>query len=165
MRRSNASKLSGSWIVTIVVCMLIVGSAAVIAYLLHSSGSEEYRHYAKMEGIKAYYFNDFQINDTLSIDVTMLEAEDTTAWQLLLSDFEIPEMPTQFLQKVQMGEDVVFTKYIFNSDTTQSLPTNKKYEAVVAISLLTHTLTVFHITTDDERLAIMRYNYSSTLKK
>ena len=164
MRRSNTSKLSGSWIVTIIVCLLIVGSATVVAYLLHHSGSEEYRHYAKMEGIKAYYFKDFQINDTLSINATLLEAEDSSTWQLLLSDFEILEIPPRILQKVQTGEDVVLTKYIINSDTTLSVQTDNKFEAVVAVSLLTHTLTVFHITTDDERLAIMRYNYSSTIK-
>ena len=51
--------------------------------------SELYRRYADAEGINATFIKGFHVNDTVDVDVTLLEATDSAGWEKLISDFNI----------------------------------------------------------------------------
>ncbi len=53
--------------------------------------SEVYRRYCDMEGIRASYVKDYRVNDTLTVGVTLLEAEDSAVWNELVKVFNVSD--------------------------------------------------------------------------
>ena len=52
--------------------------------------SELYLRYEHVDGIKASFIKDYHVNDTLTLDVTLLQATDSAGWQQLLTYYDIP---------------------------------------------------------------------------
>ncbi len=79
------------------LAILLVGglvSAAVLGrprQLPLEECSPEYLRYKDNPGIKASFVKDFPINDTLAVDVLLLEATSDSAWCALLLDFGASE--------------------------------------------------------------------------
>ena len=117
--------------------------------------SEIYQKYANVEKVKASFIKDFKVNDTVFVDVTLLEAIDSAGWDILKKDFKVSPPPLELQPLIDNGEDLLFTrhipKYLAN---TSAFP----YDLLV-ISHLTHTLTVFHINSDIEKHAVFNHNY------
>lgn len=148
-----------SWPITILVCLLILGGGALILgwprTVPFEQCSEIYQKYANEEDIKASFIKDFKVNDTVFVDVTLLEAIDSTGWDILKKDFEVDSLPPELQQLVDNGEDLVFTKSRPKSEIDKSDFPND----LLAISHLSHTLTVFHIKSDIEKHAVYNHNY------
>lgn len=148
-----------SWPITILICLLLLGGGAVVIFwprtVPFEQCSEIYKKYANVEKVKASFIKDFKVNDTVFVDVTLLEAIDSVGWDILKTDFKVPPPPLELQPLIDNGEDLLFTKhipkYIAN---TSAFP----YDLLV-ISHLTHTLTVFHINSDIEKHAIFNHNY------
>lgn len=51
--------------------------------------SDVYKKYAKMDGVDATFIKDYKVNDTVFVDVTLLEVTDTNVWEVLCKDFDI----------------------------------------------------------------------------
>ena len=76
----------------VALSLLTVGTAVTLKRsqprtLPESQCSLVYRHYAQEPGIEASFVKDFPLNDTVSIDVTLLQATTDPAWQRLKDDF------------------------------------------------------------------------------
>lgn len=148
-----------SWPITILICLLLLGGGAVVIFwprtVPFEQCSEIYKKYANVEKVKASFIKDFKVNDTVFVDVTLLEAIDSVGWDILKMDFKVPPPPLVLQPLIDNGEDLLFTKhipkYIAN---TSAFP----YDLLV-ISHLTHTLTVFHINSDIEKHAVFNHNY------
>ena len=141
-----------SWLITILVCLLILGGGAVLLLpqvVPFDQCSDVYKRYAKMDGVDA---TDYKVNDTVFVDVTLLEAIDSTGWDILKKDFEVPNLPLELQQLVDSGKDLVFTKMISEPAASHLL----------AISYLTKTLTVFHIENDAEKHAVKYHNFDKS---
>lgn len=52
--------------------------------------SDIYMKYAEREDIDVSFVKKYRVNDTVFVDVTLLEAKDTTAWEELCSELHIP---------------------------------------------------------------------------
>ncbi len=48
-----------------------------------------YRCYAEREDLKVAQLNGFKLNDTVRVDVIMLQADDEQAWQQLAAEFDV----------------------------------------------------------------------------
>ena len=148
-----------SWPITILICLLLLGGGAVVIFwprtVPFEQCSEIYQKYANVEKVQASFIKDFKVNDTVFVDVTLLEAIDSTGWDILKTDFKVPPPPLELQPLIDNGEDLLFTKhipkYIAN---TSAFP----YDLLV-ISHLTHTLTVFHINSNIEKHAVFNHNY------
>lgn len=74
----------------IALALTLVGVALVVAMLLlprpllPDECSDVYRQYKDTPGIKASFIKDYPINDTTTIDVTMLQAQDSATWSELI---------------------------------------------------------------------------------
>lgn len=145
-----------SWPITLLVCLLILGGGALILgwprTVPFEQCSEIYQKYANEEDIKASFIKDFKVNDTVFVDVTLLEATDSVGWNILKKDFEVPNLPLELQQLVDSGKDLVFTKMISEPAASHLL----------AISYLTKTLTVFHIENDAEKHAVKYHNFDKS---
>lgn len=154
-----------SWPVTLTVCLLIVlGTLTVKLWprtVPFDQCSVAYQTYASQPGIRAAFIKDYRINDTVFVDVTLLEAKDSAVWDILKRDFEVPVLPPDLQQFIDSGEDLVFTKLIPKpTPYATSLDTYK--DDLLAISYRTRTLSVFHINNDDEKHAVKYHNFDKS---
>lgn len=58
--------------------------------------SELYTRYEHVEGLDVSYIKDFKVNDTVCVDVTMLEAKTDSAWTTIQTDFNVPIIPEEY---------------------------------------------------------------------
>ena len=154
-----------NWPITIIFCLLLLGGGAVVILWPRTVPLEEcseiYQRYAKVEVVMASFIKDYKVNDTVSVDVTLLEATDSISWITLKKDFDIPDPSPDFQKFIDSGEDLIYIKLIPKSITTDTIlnsyPTN-----LLAISHLKHSLTVFHIKNDVEKQAVKHHNYEKS---
>lgn len=152
-----------SWLITILFCLLLLGGGGAVLLLPQvvpfSQCSDVYKRYAKMDGVDATFIKDYKVNDTVFVDVTLLEAIDSTGWDILKKDFEVASLPPELQQLVDNGEDLVFTKSIPKSEIDKSEFPND----LLAISHMIHTVTVFHINSEIEKYAVLNHNYKEEI--
>ena len=100
------------WIITIaVVCLAVLGA---VAWQRHARTvpweecSALYRQYAHADGIEATFLRGYHVNDTLSIDVTLLQATDSAGWIALKKDFNMPIVENPIVIKaISRNKDVL----------------------------------------------------------
>jgi hypothetical protein len=109
----------------------------------------------------ASFIKDYKVNDTVSVDVTLLEATDSAGWATLKKDFEVPPPPPVAKKFIDNGEDLIGVKLIPKSTTTDTL-LNSYLNNVLAISHLNRTLTVFHTKNEDEAHTVVHYNFDKS---
>ena len=152
-----------SWPITILVCLFILGGGALILgwprTVPFDQCSDLYKQYVAVEGINATYIKDYKVNDTVFVDVTLLEAIDSTGWDILKKDFEVASLPPELQQLVDNGEDLVFTKMI----SKPKIDTSDFPNDLLAISHMIHTVTVFHINSEIEKYAVLNHNYKEEI--
>ena len=75
------------WLLTALLCLLVAG--ACVAYRVwprtvpFEQCSEVYQRYSDLPGIQASFIKDKQINDSVRVDVTLLQATDSAGWNQL----------------------------------------------------------------------------------
>lgn len=123
--------------------------------------SEIYARYEKVEGIDVSFVKDYKVNDTVFVDVTLLEATDSVGWATLKKDFDIPNPSPNFQQRIDSGKNMIGVKIIPKSIAVDT--TSKEYpNNLLAISYLNHTLTIFHIKNDVEKHAVKYHNFDKS---
>ena len=153
----------------IIIMLLLLGTLLCLrcprTVPLHKC-SEVYQRYVGHEGIDAAYIQDFPVNDTLTVAVTLLQAADSAGWEYLLQAFNIPHELTEI-----EGIDVWTWKALRNQP-------EKRYEEmeadrqrgedepeieIVAISTKTQKISVFHTKNAQERSTIFNKKIESNI--
>ena len=161
-------KIRRFWL--LVGIILIVELAAITLwkrwYWFFPTGqvSEVYTKYAGTDGINVAFFKDYRINDTVFVDVTLLEAKDSVGWATLKKDFEVPNPPPIAQQFIDNGEDLISVKLIPKSTTTDTI-LNPYPNDVLAFSHLKRSLIVFHTKNKAEEHAVLFYNFDYSTKQ
>lgn len=154
------------WIITVAICLLLLGGGCFAAFIPRivplSECSYVYRKYRKVEGIEVTFIKDFKINDTLALDVTVLKANDTNAWDVMAKDFSFVPLTPEQSQCVEDGVNLITTK-LFPKMTPP--PSGEYSNDLLAVSHLNHTMTVFHVTRECETLPILFHNYGDIIKQ
>lgn len=153
-----------SWSLTALGCLLILAGCLLVIRCPRTvplgQCSGIYRHYADMPGIDATFIEDYKVNDTITVDVTLLEARDSAGWAILKHDFDVPNLEPKVQQIIDNGKDLIFSRQIAkkdSSDTTQ--------HDVLATSYYSHALTIYHTNSNDELYAISEYNYDKSINQ
>lgn len=126
--------------------------------------SDLYKQYANVEGIDATFIKDYKANDTVFVDVTLLEATDSVSWTTLKKDFEVPDPSPDLQQFIDSGEDLIYVKLIPKTTASDTI-LNPYPNDVLAISPLNRTLTIFHIANAEEKHAVLHHNYKKTINQ
>jgi hypothetical protein len=126
--------------------------------------SDLYKQYANVEGIDATFIKDYKVNDTVFVDVTLLEAIDSVGWATLKKDFEVPNPPPVAQQFIDNGKDLIGVKLIPKSTTTDTILTPYPND-VLAFSHLKRSLIVFHTKNKAEEHAVLFYNFDYSTKQ
>lgn len=154
-----------AWLITIIICLVILGGGAAVLFLPQvvpfDQCSEVYKRYADMDGVDATFIKDYKVNDTIFVDVTLLEATDSVGWTTLKKDFDIPDPSPDFQQIIDSGEDLIYVKLIPKSIITDTI-LNSYPNNLLAISHVKRSLTVFHIKNDVEKQAVKNHNFDKS---
>lgn len=119
--------------------------------------SDAYRHYADVEGVKATFIKNKQLNDSVTSDVTILEALDSAGWDTLVYDFRLEKLINKdnfiFEDAHHLGfKGVPKGNYRAKMDTSNLL--NNDF---IVMSLNWHTVMVFNLESEKQYYAIFDY--------
>ncbi|MBO7101240.1 MAG: hypothetical protein J6V98_04385 [Bacteroidales bacterium] len=130
------------WIVTVLVLLLFTAVGVLVKRCPRTvpfeQCSELYQHYADTEGIEASFIQGYRLNDSLRVDVTLLQATDSVAWGLLMADFKIKELPPEIQQMVDQHSSITIKKLYEDQEEEPST-----YD-VAAIARKEQTILIFH---------------------
>lgn len=76
-------------LVAVVTVTAILAMRRIPHTLPPAATSEVYWTYAGSDHLECTYFEGYQVNDTLVVPVTLLEAKDSAGWETLKEDFDI----------------------------------------------------------------------------
>lgn len=149
-----------------ILMLLAVGAAVGTVFCRHIlprwQVSDLYRRYEHADGIAASYIHNFPVNDTLTLDVTLLEATTDSAWQALCADFAISDI-------VETIEDIdphaIFSRQVNRHDYAQIVRGDSPDAEILAISCDSKTFSIFHTRNAAERHAVFHHNFKKTINQ
>lgn len=155
-----------SWLITILICLLLLGGGGAVLFLPQvvpfDQCSDVYKKYARMDGVDATFIKDYKVNDTVCVDVTMLEAKTDSAWSMLQSDFKIPELDSVLLEFVVDKEHIVMSFIAsMHIPDSQSLLDN----SVLLFSYHQKAVCVFHALNERQQYEVLHHNYMEQIEK
>ena len=131
-----------------IVFLSIIGVAMAVRFCPRTVPfgrcSDLYKQYSVVEGVKATFIKDYKVNDTVTIDVTLLEAKTDSAWVTLQTDFRIPIIPEEYRELFENTDAIEYWlapkgRYTAPKDTV--LLNND----AVTVSRKKHLVSVFHL--------------------
>ena len=111
--------------------------------------SELYRAYMDTPGVDATFIRGFQVNDTVSVDVTLLQATDSAGWETLITDFKIVR---EFLTGNDKNIMVRRAKKGHTDRQMDSIPENND---LILVADGMHAISIFHITDKSQFVQII----------
>lgn len=147
-----------SWPVTLTVCLLIVlGTLTVKLWprtVPFDQCSVAYQTYANQPGIRAAFIKDYRINDTVKVNVTLLEAQTDSAWTILQTDFNVPIIPEEYRELVASSNSVDF--WLASKDNPKDrTDTIISHNDIIVMSRQMQTICICHIENKRQSDAIM----------
>lgn len=118
--------------------------------------SEIYTRYENVEGIDVSFIKDFQVNDTVFVDVTVLEATTDSAWSILKADYGVPQLTPQTKSLMEKGSPCIAFCKLPELEKNNS-PSDSKYTNDNTLVIAMHndsTIYVFYSKTRDHKHAI-----------
>ena len=148
------------------VVIALLGAAVCVGVYLTphqlplSQCSELYRQYSGDSHIRASFIKDFHVNDSLTLDVTVLEAIDSAGWDTLtcryfyvpIFGYDLPDYERKDMETARLAPRVDI-----------SLPTDTVFENNVLLILSNEgkALYVFHTETREQMIAIMTMRFKA----
>ena len=117
--------------------------------------SEYYTRYAGAEGINAAFVKDYRVNDTLLLDVTVLEVTDSAVWEQTCEELHLlttADIPEEFQYRYLTPNS--FESYIVH-DTVVENGEPQHRQTVFICSRYNRTICIFHSVTDEQYDIIM----------
>ena len=155
------------WTVIAIVAVIEVLAIALVQQWRYIFPSHEvsdlYTHYEKVEGIDASFIKDFRVNDSVFIDVTLLEAKDSAGWALLKHDFAVPEPNAEWQAFIDNGGNLIFSHILTPEDYPISISKDTILFDMLAVSYYSQTLTVLHAKNDQEKISIIHHNFQESI--
>ena len=104
----NTNQTKRFWIRCTVALLLLFGAILFVGMLptIFPSlyVSEVYKKYADDEHVAATFLRNFRVNDSVTVDVTLLKARDDEGWERLQKDFNATPPPPPEVIEI-LGED------------------------------------------------------------
>lgn len=152
-----------------VVLLLALGAVAVVMHWRHlfPSGTlgEIYARYSEAEDVKAVLTQDFRLNDTVTVDVIILEAATDSAWTALKEDFRRPTPPPEVL--ALLGQDALpITFSRASRDDYSRVEDGRDYDFLLMVQQdPQRRLTIFDITDEKQSAIIIHIKVLESMRK
>lgn len=115
--------------------------------------SDIYMKYAEREDIDVSFVKKYRVNDTVFVDVTLLEAKDTTAWEELCSELHIPtikQVPVELREML-----LSYKSFGYREEKDTLINKNVNLINLYIYSRIDMTVCVFHTLTEKQYDAII----------
>ena len=117
--------------------------------------SDLYTRYEKVDGIETSFIKDYKVNDTVFVDVTLIETKDTALWDSLCKDFDISLFlmyPKEYRERMSIehsfGQQVIKNTIVSESDSLYK-------ENLIIFSHTNMSMCIFHNVNDNQYNAII----------
>ncbi len=166
--RNNIIKFWSIFAIVLVLALL----AITVAFKWHRIFPDDrvsllYTKASKVEGLNASFVEGYRVNDTLSLDVTLLETQDSVAWKWVCDELNImtlddipPELRAGFFKPQSfeyfyMSPDSTLLAANYNGQTDTASEMYKDIKDVCVFTRYDMTACVFHLCNDSRRKAIV----------
>ena len=150
------------WLFAAGICLVAVAVAVGLKKMSNvvpvGQCSEVYKQYCDVEGVRATYIQDFRVNDTLTVGVTLLEATDSAGWGRLIKDFGIVPYSDTILSLINSNS--VQTKYIPKGNPLLPMDSVLTNNDFMVVSQHKWEISLFDIKTDEQMEAIIQYQFT-----
>ena len=155
------------WTITLLLMPLLLAVVALAVYRCHtvplSQCSEVYQRYHDIPGIRASFIKDKQINDTLRLDMTLFEADDSLAFAALLKAWGRSDEFIHDIQASIVDENTRFIKRIPKGHPELPADTDNNNNEMVAIFPAKRAVAIFHTTNATQIDATMDAHFDKTV--
>ena len=125
--------------------------------------SEVFLRYKDADGVSAAFLKDFRANDTTTVDVTILQANDSTSWEKLKIEFGLRTLPAEFMKMIEGKNDFIMT-YIAASDYKEQFKKIGIEEMdVIAGNYTRKNIGIFHVRSKEQQHALLHYNLNKSI--
>lgn len=146
---------------TLLVCLLAVGGAVLVKRCPRTVPLEEcselYRRYAGAEGLEVSFVQGYRLNDSVRVDVTLLQATDSAAWSILQDSLGYarlaPEDREYLMKHKGIRMKLIPKGYLDNPMDSVFLNND-----LVAIDGTNRVIGIFNLTDSNQYNAIIRKN-------
>lgn len=143
------------WLIVGVVAFLEVLIICLVLqwkYLFPSREvSELYARYADVDGVEASFIKDYKVNDSVFVDVTVLEATTDSTWIVLKDNYNIPKMTPEVKKAMSKGSPcIAFCRLPDQNTAKEDSPYTDEYALVVAVHN-EQTIYVFYSKTIEQK--------------
>lgn len=149
-----------AWLITIIICLVILGGGAVVLLLPQvvpfDQCSEVYKRYADMDGIDATFIKDYKVNDSIRVNVTLLQATDSVSWNIIAKDLNVPpppEIPDEY--KGLFLQSSSFGYFIIKNKPNEDKQIHDKRKDICTFSREKMTICIFHTCNETQIDAIL----------
>lgn len=149
-----------AWLITIIICLVILGGGAVVLLLPQvvpfDQCSDVYKRYAKMNGVDATFIKDYKVNDSIRVNVTLLQATDSVSWNIIAKDLNVPpppEIPDEY--KGLFLQSNSFGYFIVKNKPNEDKQMHDKRKDICTFSREKVTICIFHTCDETQIDAIL----------
>ena len=141
------------WLFAAGICLVAVAVAVGLKKMSNvvpvGQCSEVYKQYCNVEGVRATYIQDFRVNDTLTVGVTLLEATTDSGWIMLQEGFGLPVTPKEY-EELFCGDSNKVTIKSFHKSVPLYVDEDTLANDLIAISYYKHIITHFVIQSKEQ---------------
>ena len=163
------------WIVVVLIGLLLSAITSAVIYWRHtvplSECSEVYRQYRHQPGVRAAFIRQMPINDTLRLDMTLLEAEDSAAFADLLramgkSEEYINDLGKmmKLYSKTENGYNVRFSGLCLRGVPSAPPDEDQTKNEVISFFPVRKCVAVFHTSNETEIKTVLHLSYTDEIK-
>ena len=120
--------------------------------------SEVYTKYADTEGLNVTFLKNYRINDSVFVDVTLIEAVDSTAWNLIKEDFRIIT-PEEY--NIHYDSTTVSMKFAPHGNYSSPMDTVLLNNDIILTHFTLKTLLVINIENEEQIKAVNKYHINN----
>ena len=149
-----------AWLITILICLLLLcGGGAVLLLpqvVPFDQCSDVYKRYADMDGVDATFIKDYNVNDSIRVNVTLLQATDSVSWNIIAKDLNVPpppEIPDEY--KGLFLQSNSFGYFIVKNKPNEDKQMHNKRKDICTFSREKMTICIFHTCDETQIDAIL----------
>ena len=149
-----------AWLITIIICLVILGGGAAVLLLPQvvpfDQCSDVYKRYADMDGVDATFIKDYKVNDSIRVNVTLLQATDSVSWNIIAKDLNVPpppEIPDEY--KGLFIQSNSFGYFIVKKKPNEDKQMHDKRKDICTFSREKMTICIFHTCNETQIDAIL----------
>lgn len=157
----------GLTIVYIAAAMVAVGGILAMRLIPrtvpYEQCSEVYKRYHSVEGVNTSFVKGYELNDTMRIDVTFLEATTDSAWARLKEDFGISSLPAEYGEFDREADEYTITSWRAPKDNPYGTIEEcgpRPDDISTAVSHYRRQVCVFHTKNEAELDAVLAYLFN-----